>query len=418
MALRWTSTLAWSCLVTTWLIRDSVLAQPPQPARPVKVILHVHSTFSSGSLEVPQIVSLVTQTDADAVILTDSALRRWEYGVWPLRGLVKRVVEQPSVLSIGPERYLQEIQRLNDPGSPVSVLAGLEAAPFYYWQRSPFHRLGGELRGWNRHLLVFGLHDPKLIRALPVNRMDPYHGDQGARPYQQLIDFVVRQGGLVFWAHPEMGYQEQFGQVSAYTKAYPHLLEMTSGYHGFGISYLDKLSFVAPGGLWDRLLLEYCEARRAHPVWIIGELDWHDPSRAIDSVITSILAEDHSPRALLEALRYGRMWVFLGTGRPKRTTLVEVTVTDPASQRVQTMGAWLDASGPLRIRVSGTRAADMAEPTRVTLIRDGEAVDTQEVTESPFELEWTDEAPGQPGFYRAVIADPSGVIYTNPVFVQ
>ena len=399
----------------------AVPLQAEEPARPLsklKVALHLHSTVSTGTLEPYQIVRLAKEAGVDAVIFTDSAQRRWEYGLWPVRGLVKRVIEQPSVMTFGPDRYLQTIHGLNGPGHGILALPGLEAAPFYYWRRSPFDRLGGEIRGWSQHLLVFGLNDPRAIQQLPLETDDPYHGNQGARPFQRFIDYVVEQGGLVFWAHPVTGHRGRYGVVEDYTEPYPHLLELTEGYHGFALTYVGYLFLADPGGVWDRLLLAYCRGARARPVWVIGELDWRGPQeRPLAMVITEMLVAERSSASILDALRAGRMWVLFHTG-VHAPELDSFDLTDVHTQSRATVGEWLSATGPIRIHLAGYQDSDADHPATLTLIRDGEVVEQRELRDGRFDAEWSVEPPTHAGFYRVIVTGSSGFIYTNPVFVR
>ena len=49
-----------------------------------------------------------------------------------------------------------------------------------------------------------------LLNSIPFTEevIDQYESDQGAKPYQLLINYVNKQGGLMFWAHPEATYNE------------------------------------------------------------------------------------------------------------------------------------------------------------------------------------------------------------------
>ena len=409
--------LACVCLVGLLLWTPDVLAKTSEPVA-VKVAIHLHSRISTGELEPSQIFSLAERAGLDGVILTDSLLRRWEYGLWPVRSLLKWVVEQPSVLTFGPERYLRTMRRLNEGPAGVVAIAGLEAAPFYYWQRSPFDRRGGQIRGGNQHLLILGLHDPRAIRELPIATCDPYHGNQGARPYQRLIDAVGERGGLVFWAHPAAPFRvERHGPVEEVVEPYPHLLELTTNYQGFAIADLGTLSFVEPGGVWDRLLLAYCRGTRTHPTWIIGELDWRNPrQRPLDQMVTQLLVTERSIPAILQALRMGRMWVVFRI-KAQAPTLSRFTLTDEGRLQEATMGDTLTSNGPIHIHAAGERMM-AADAVHILLVKDGQVIQTEDIREARFDLEWTDPVSTRPSVYRVIIKDSTGLIYTNPIFVN
>ncbi len=274
----------------------------PQAATALRVAVHAHTSISTGTQAPEQAAASFKQAGIEAIIFTDSLKRRWEFGIRPLQALVKYAVEQPSVLRYGAANYLKRVQALNGPGSPLAI-AGIEAAPFYYWARSPFDRRGGQIRNWQQHLLVFGSNDAKRLAALPIEKFSAYDGDQGALPYQTFIDAVVDTGALVFWAHPMTGHLGHHGRVEDFTEPYPHLLKTTSGYHGFALTYLGYLSLVDAGGIWDQLLAEYTRGARARPVWIIGELDWRGTERPCDAVLTRVLAQDRTESGILDAIR-------------------------------------------------------------------------------------------------------------------
>ncbi len=287
----------------TWLVARPSVASPADSSAVLTCAIHVHSTISTGSLEPAAIMRLADDAGVDAVMFTDSAQRHWEYGLWPLRGVLKWVVEQPSVSTCGPRRYVEMIRSLNVPGRHALAIPGVEVAPFYYWKRGPFDRQGGSIQDWQQHLLVW-LDDPEAIRQIPLQAFDPYHGEQGAVPYQRVIDFIAQHGGLVWWAHPHTGHLGRHAFVEDYTEPYLHLLERTTGYQGFALTYLGYLEGVEPGAVWDRLLRAYCRGAFPQPVWVIGELDWRGPQeRPLNTVVTQIRVRERTPQGGFEAMR-------------------------------------------------------------------------------------------------------------------
>ena len=161
----------------------------------------------------------------------------------------------------------------------MTIIAGVEAVPFYYWGGSYFNN-NLKLINFHKHLLVIGLERPEDLEGIPsisynnplrfeiwespehlayslnstqdygwylqkksgaykidelyvkkektpfiiiglvillagvifmLNNFpfcsplyDQYHGDRGSLPYQNLIDYVEKKGGMVFWAHPDI----------------------------------------------------------------------------------------------------------------------------------------------------------------------------------------------------------------------
>ena len=171
-----------------------------------------------------------------------------------MRNLIKRRVERDSVIRLGPEKYLGQIDRVNRKQTDVLVVPGVQSSPFYYWTGSPFT---GDLTAhdYRKELLIVGLGHPEDYRNLPLlhrgfsdrhvkalaprsavflvcfflalflvaqkgvyrtagwigavisllllinhhpfqsSRFDPYHGDRGMAPYQAVIDYVTQRGG-------------------------------------------------------------------------------------------------------------------------------------------------------------------------------------------------------------------------------
>ncbi|HEX9780863.1 MAG TPA: hypothetical protein VGB20_06595 [bacterium] len=381
----------------------------------IRLAAHLHTTVSGGTQSPDAVAALAKSAGLDAVLITDSALRRWEYGLWPLRGLLKRVVEEPSVLRLGAAKYLAKIDAADRAHPDLLILPGMEAAPSYYWRRSPLERDGALVLGWHRHLLVFGIDDARSLRRLPLRETDPYHEDRDAAPFQRLIDAVSGAGGLVFWAHPAAANRGRAGGVRYATEPYPHLLELTDGYHGFGVADLAALSLTSPGGAWDRVLTEYCRGGRRSPAWILGELDWHGPhERAIDAVVTDVLSGERSRRGLLEGIRLGRMWVTLNRTGGTALRLEAFSLSDAGSSAVAVTGGTLTGATGIRVRIAGV-ASD--GDTALTVIRDGEPWSTLRPEPGSFVQEWIDPSPPASGYYRVAADGPGGVVLTNPIFV-
>lgn len=382
----------------------------------VELAVHVHTKISTGSLTPEEVMGQAKAAKLDGVVFTDSLRRRWEYGFWPLRGLIKKTVNQPSVLNSGAQAYLEKIGKLNNANQ--LAIAGIEAAPFYYWRRSPFDKQVGEIRGWNQHLLVFGLDKPELLERLPLDAFNPYQGDQGAKPYQAFIDAATAAGGVVFWAHPFVKHEGSHGGILDFTDAYPHLLQETEGFQGFAITYLGYLSAVAPGGLWDELLLAYAHGRRSKPVWVIGESDWRGPQeRAINMSVTDVLVNGQSPEAVLQAFREGRMWAKI-RANASMAHLEEFGIMDEASAHSAVSGDHISVQGALSVRIVGRRGPNAQGKLKLTLIKDGMILFEDDVTEEVFIRQWPDHKPTGMSYYRLIVEDPAGVIYTNPIFVR
>lgn len=242
------------------------LAQTEGPTRPLVAAVHVHSTLSTGALTLDELAQRARELGIDAIVLSENFALRYEYGLPPLRGVLRVGRRVPSVSAARAERFLQEVAAAQARHPDIIFVPGVETAPHYYWTGS---LLTGDLTMHNaqRNLLVVGLTKPEDYRALPLpgnpasfrhgpgswinlapiallapavwlwraggrrgaaaRRLvagslvagtlvlllnawpyglpvfGPYEADLGYRPYQAVIEVVRDRGGLVFWSLPE-----------------------------------------------------------------------------------------------------------------------------------------------------------------------------------------------------------------------
>jgi hypothetical protein len=137
------------------------------PVRQIPAIVHVHSTWSSGALTLDELVAKARSLGVEALFLTENHLHRFEYGLPPFRNLLRYRVDYPSLLSQGPEAFLQAVRTINARQQDVLLIPGAEVIPQYYWTGS---LLGDTLTMVNaqKNLLVFGLYRAEDYRDLPA----------------------------------------------------------------------------------------------------------------------------------------------------------------------------------------------------------------------------------------------------------
>lgn len=128
--------------------------------------IHISSTVSDGKLSIDEIVEIARQNNIKIVILTDRDFMKWEYGLWPLRRIIKKTVERNSVFTYGIKRYLKEIEVAQSKNTDLVVIPGVESAPFYYWKGSPFKN-NLKICNWHKHMLVIGLDKVEDYKNLP-----------------------------------------------------------------------------------------------------------------------------------------------------------------------------------------------------------------------------------------------------------
>ena len=133
----------------------------------VPVAIQISSKVSDGKYTIPQILSICRDQGFEAVVITDRDLMRWEYGIWPWRNIIKKTVEDNSIIKYGAERYLREFKEFQSKNPDLVVIPGVESAPFYFWQGDLFHK-NLEIRDWHKHIITIGLKDARELEYLPV----------------------------------------------------------------------------------------------------------------------------------------------------------------------------------------------------------------------------------------------------------
>jgi len=127
--------------------------------------IQISSTISDGKLSILEIAEIAKQNDIKIVILTDNDVMGWEYGLWPLRRIIKKTVEANSVFNHGIKNYLRDIEDAQRRNPNLILIAGVECAPFYYWEGRPSGNF--KMLNWHKHMLVIGLDNVKDYKMLP-----------------------------------------------------------------------------------------------------------------------------------------------------------------------------------------------------------------------------------------------------------
>jgi hypothetical protein len=165
----------------------------------VKAAVHVHTTFSTGALSLEELIEAARREGIGALILTENFLLRFEYGLFPLRGLLKKVVEQPSALRMGIGPYLRAIEMAQAKSPDVILIPGVEVVPYYYWTGSP---LTGDLTQWDaqKNLLVVGLSRPEDYQQIPAIGNDRSLFPRPVGLVQLALAIVAIGGGCLLLA--------------------------------------------------------------------------------------------------------------------------------------------------------------------------------------------------------------------------
>lgn len=391
----------------------------------VKCIIHLHTDISKDGRQLESYIREAKEKGIGAIVVTDEDWQRWEYGVPPFRKLIKKVIKKKSVMTYGIENYLNLIKSINQKYKDVIIIDGVQTNPFYYWSGN-FFKGSLTLNNRNKDMLVIGLGNADYYKNMPSivtynSRFDAYHGDKFTEPYQDLIDYVVKKEGLIFWSHPE--YEENTVKYGVRLLTVPYHWDLigTYNYTGFGVFWAGYNKTGNPMGLWDRILTEYCEEKRKSPVWAIGELEEEGlGDKDLDNVFNAIYVKNLSREEILEALKRGRSYVVLKPRGKISLALEEFQISDESGKKSLTMGEEASFSGVpiIKIRISHERPTDNGITIR--LLRNNKIIE-EFIGESQTEIEYKDEGllSNQKYYYRIdARSHGGGRLISNPIFFR
>lgn len=131
----------------------------------VIALIHMDSSISGGDNTPEMLAAVARNAGAGVGIITDHDTQKVAYGLWPLRNVLRISHSRPSIRTYGISRYLERIEDINRTTKDFILIPGIEAVPYYHWERSRDGMLS--LKDLHRHLLVMGLDQPEEIDRLP-----------------------------------------------------------------------------------------------------------------------------------------------------------------------------------------------------------------------------------------------------------
>lgn len=473
---------------TLWVVMLCAMLLPQKSQaqyRQMDIAADVKSRFSSGCSSVQELMTQAEFKKLDGLLFSDYARRSIQYGLPYLERVAKTKFEGPSVLDSGPAAYLSEISQNDRVDDTVVLMPGVEVAPIYYWTGDS---VGQErvAHNWDKHLWIVGLPDTVAYEQLPIlnsgfttrhwrqnivafsifsvaaligllfcvsrrwrfrgtsliftvamtllaanhhpfnsSPFDPYQGDPGVQPYQDLIDYADSKGAMVFWSHLETPVAKRMKNslvsFTAKTDAHPNDLLLTRHYTGFQAVNESHVTAVDPGREWDQVLQEYLDGQREKPVWGYGSNNFHCEGKAsLGGVRTVVLAKSKDRAAVMEALRAGRMYGVKQGERQKRLSLDKFELTEPATGNRAIMGEGLNTAQAPQINIQLSMTDGSAARVKIILIRNGKIV-RKAVLPLPVEDVWEDASVDrvQPAYYRLLVeADDFNRLVSNPIFLN
>jgi len=279
-------------------------------------------------------------------------------------------------------------------------------------------------RRWRIGLTLIAVGVVAFVRGWPftVDQYPPWQS-AGLEPHQTLIDQVDRLGGVSMWSFPEAPDVGQRGvgpvQVGWLTEPYPDDLLRTFRYTAFGAIYEQPTRFTDPGLGWDRLLGQYVRGERSRPAWAVGESGFHGMARGkrLGPVQTVFLVDERSDAALLDAFKRGRLYAVRRTPE-MALALSDFSVTGNAATAASGETLRVPERTRIAVRVSVESSDGAGHPLRVTLVRNGEPVETW-AGQAPFTAVHEEVFDGTSLFFRVEVRGRTPQqLLTNPLFVR
>jgi len=415
-------------------------------------LIDTRTTHSDGALSVEQLAELARTRGFDVLFVTDHDRLAMAYGLPPFENVLRYRKDLNSINVSGAQAYIDAINQAREKYKDLLIIPGSESVPYYYWTGSYFEK-NLTAHDHEKRMLTIGLENPADYKNLPVIHNDfstrhikqalpglffylgslflglylltekgamrvaaaiivvlsilaglntaplrsspftQYMGNQGIAPYQYFIDHVAQAGGLTFWNYPETrSGVRPYGPIHLSTPPYPEVLGQATGYTGFAAIYGDRITVTDPGHEWDRILLAYCQGRRANPVWGIATADYHseeEPGEKLGNFPTVFLVTEKSKTAVLDAMRSGRMYAVRGPF-PQRLILEDFSICSNSCKDNAVSGQEITLQQPARIRVALALKIPKSMKVSIRLIQAGKLLKTLE-TVLPARVEFRDD---------------------------
>jgi hypothetical protein len=443
-------------------------------------VADIKTNFSEGCSTIKDISSQAERQKIDVILFGDYARNSMEFGAKPFERIFKDVTNGPSVLERGAGGYISEIKDNDRQFERTLLIPGVETIPFYFWSGSNYDK-NLTAHNWDKHLLVYGLDTAQDFEQLPLpnsnfsknytqeflnnfivigfifmmtvgavykgyfrkitvplmllfalltvnnhpfqsSPFDPYHGDRGMEPYQNLIDYATSKGALVFWNHMEIdtGISQKDTNILE-TLPYPDDLLNTRNYTGFQAVGDKPIHQTDPGQQWDQVLMQYLDGEREHPVWGFGGNDYlceNQKGDQLGSVRTIFLVRERNNDTVLDAMKNGRMYGVRQSDE-NRLSLDEFVVEDQKAGTQVTMGQELVSTDFPAVKLKLRTIKGGNKTAQIQIIRNGALVKAESVS-LPYELTWRDIGVDrkEPVYYRikAQISANDHLV-SNPIFV-
>src|SRR5664280_2964108 len=94
-------------------------------------LMDLRTTFSDGAYNIEELVLLARQRGFNVLFINDHDRMAMEYGLPPLRNILKKTVEQNSINKQGAVKFIQAIREAEKKYPDMIIIPGSETVPFY-----------------------------------------------------------------------------------------------------------------------------------------------------------------------------------------------------------------------------------------------------------------------------------------------
>jgi len=136
-------------------------------------VIRIQSNISCGTESLEQIALKARALGLDYVVFSDQFNVRVEYGMLPLRNLLKIFKTRKSIRTFGIGKYFDAISDMNAKYSDIVLIPGADIAPFYNWDGG---FLSGDLKckRFSEQLTIMSPDPTEVCQKLPVIHNDEY----------------------------------------------------------------------------------------------------------------------------------------------------------------------------------------------------------------------------------------------------
>lgn len=148
--------------------------------------LHFDTAISGGKYTAERLVQMGLEAGLDAVVFCDHDRMEVEYGIFPLRNLIKKRVAEPSLASYGFDNYVGMMDSLAVKYPDITIIHGTETGPCYYWTGSPLSK-NLTLNNWHQHMMVIGMETGEDYAGIPSTSARILSG----KPDNIIYDYIA-----------------------------------------------------------------------------------------------------------------------------------------------------------------------------------------------------------------------------------